>query len=80
MDSMADPDDKSADSKAKDGAGGKDEEKKLSHTARRAQERREAKLEAVREAVADGSLTIRKMTAEERKKYPPKPRPERKKR
>lgn len=31
------------------------------------------KLEDVRRQVKDGSLTIRKMTAEERKRYPPKP-------
>ncbi len=79
---MADSDDKAAKPEAADKkkATGEGEEKQLSHTAKRAQERREAKLEAVREAVADGSLTIRKMTPEERKKYPPKPRPERKKR
>jgi hypothetical protein len=39
----------------------------------RAAERRRAKLEDVRRQVKDGSLTIRKMTAEERKRYPPKP-------
>jgi hypothetical protein len=39
----------------------------------RAAERRVAKLEDVERQVKDGSLTIRKMTAEERKRYPPKP-------
>jgi hypothetical protein len=39
----------------------------------RAAERRRAKLEEIRQQVKDGSLTIRKMTAEERKRYPPKP-------
>ena len=39
----------------------------------RAAERRVAKLEDVERQVKDGSLTIRKMTAEERKRYPPRP-------
>jgi hypothetical protein len=39
----------------------------------RAAEKRRAKLEDVKRQVKDGSLTIRKMTAEERKRYPPKP-------
>jgi hypothetical protein len=48
----------------------------------RANKQREAKLEAVAEQVANGSLTIRQMTPEERKKYPkpPTPRPQRKRR
>ena len=37
----------------------------------KAQEKREAKLELVREQVASGSLVIRKMTDEERRRYPP---------
>jgi hypothetical protein len=40
----------------------------------RAAERRRVKLEEIQQQVADGSLTIRKMTAEERKRYPPTPR------
>jgi hypothetical protein len=39
--------------------------------AHRAAERRRASLEKIRRQVKDGSLTIRKMTAEERKRYPP---------
>jgi hypothetical protein len=39
----------------------------------RAAEKRRAKLEDVERQVKDGSLTIRKMTAEERKRFPPKP-------
>jgi predicted nucleic acid-binding Zn-ribbon protein len=39
----------------------------------RAAEKRRVKLEDVKRQVKDGSLTIRKMTAEERKRYPPKP-------
>ena len=42
-------------------------------TRERAQERREAKLELVREQVASGSLVIRQMTDEERRRYPPRP-------
>ena len=46
----------------------------------RADKQRKLKLEAVQQQVADGSLTIRPMTPEERKKYAPrdKPRTERK--
>ncbi len=39
----------------------------------RAAEKRRAKLEDVQRQVDEGSLTIRKMTAEERKRFPPKP-------
>ena len=39
----------------------------------RAAEKRRAALEEVERQVKDGSLKIRKMTAEERKRYPPKP-------
>jgi hypothetical protein len=39
----------------------------------RAAERRVAKLEEVERQIKDGSLTIRKMTAEERKRFPPRP-------
>lgn len=41
----------------------------------RAEEKRKEKLAAVEQQVQDGSLTIRKMTPEEREKYPkPEPR------
>lgn len=44
----------------------------------RAEEKREAKLQHVREQLASGSLVIRQMTAEERRRYPPRPaRPKR---
>jgi hypothetical protein len=45
----------------------------------RAEKQRQVKLEAVAQQVAEGSLTIRQMTPEERKKYPKpdKPRPQR---
>jgi hypothetical protein len=39
----------------------------------RAAERRRQKLAEIRRQVADGSLLIRKMTPEERKRYPTKP-------
>jgi hypothetical protein len=38
----------------------------------RAEEKREEKLELVREQVQNGSLVIRQMTDEERLRYPPK--------
>jgi hypothetical protein len=38
----------------------------------RQQEKREQKLEDIREQVAQGKLVIRKMTAEERKRFPPR--------
>jgi hypothetical protein len=50
-------------------------------TARERQEqKRLEKLELVQEQIDSGSLTIRKMTDEERKANPPKPRKERPKR
>ena len=39
----------------------------------KAAEKRAAKLEIVREQVESGSLVIRRMTAEERRRYPPRP-------
>lgn len=44
-------------------------------TRERAEEKRLAKLALVREQVQSGSLVIRKMTAEERRQYPPRPAP-----
>jgi hypothetical protein len=40
-------------------------------TRERAEEKRAEKLEMVREQVESGSLVIRKMTDEERQRYPP---------
>ena len=40
----------------------------------RQQERHEQKLKDIREQVAQGKLVIRKMTAAERKRYPPQAR------
>jgi hypothetical protein len=42
-------------------------------TRQRAEEKREAKLELVREQVESGSLVIRQMNDEERRRYPPRP-------
>lgn len=42
-------------------------------TRERAEEKRQAKLDLVREQVDSGSLVIRKMTEDERRRYPPKP-------
>ena len=39
----------------------------------RAEEKRLAKLDLVREQVQSGSLVIRQMTDEERRRYPPRP-------
>jgi hypothetical protein len=39
----------------------------------RAEERRLAKLDLVREQVETGALVIRQMTEEERRRYPPRP-------
>jgi hypothetical protein len=41
----------------------------------RAEEKRQEKLDLVREQVENGSLVIRKMTKDERRQYPPKPDP-----
>jgi hypothetical protein len=54
------------------------ERKQPSETAKRQEKRRKEKLDAVKEQVAEGSLKIRKMTPEERKKYPPQDRPKKK--
>jgi hypothetical protein len=42
----------------------------MKSTREKAEEARQAKLEAVREQVENGSLTIRQMTDEERERYP----------
>jgi hypothetical protein len=52
----------------------------MASAAERAAERRQEKLDEIKRQVKDGSLTIRKMTAEERKKNPPKPVEPRRKR
>jgi len=44
-------------------------------TRERAEEKRQEKLAGVREQVERGSLVIRKMTDEERARYPIRPRP-----
>ncbi|MDQ6817629.1 MAG: hypothetical protein M3018_09545 [Actinomycetota bacterium] len=42
-------------------------------TREKAEEKRQEKLEHVREQVESGSLVIRPMTDEERRQYPPRP-------
>ncbi len=42
-------------------------------TRERAEERRQAKLDLVRQQLESGSLVIRRMTEEERRRYPPRP-------
>jgi hypothetical protein len=42
-------------------------------TRERAEEKRQAKLALVREQLQSGSLVIRQMTEEERRRYPPRP-------
>ena len=42
-------------------------------TRERAEEKRQAKLDLVREQHESGSLVIRQMTEEERRRYPPRP-------
>ena len=49
----------------------------MSSPLERAQERRQAKLDDMRQQIEDGTLTVRKMTAEERAANPPRARPER---
>ena len=44
-------------------------------TRERAEEKRQEKLEQVREAQESGSLVIRQMTDEERERYPVRPHP-----
>jgi hypothetical protein len=39
----------------------------------RADEKREEKLQMISEQITSGRLTVRKMTAEERLRYPPRP-------
>ena len=45
----------------------------MSSQADRLATKRQAKLEEIEKQVKAGSLTIRKMTAEERKRFPPQP-------
>jgi hypothetical protein len=47
----------------------------MSSQRERAEEKRKEKLKAVEEQVAEGSLTIRQMTPEEKAKYPKRERP-----
>ena len=44
----------------------------------RAEQKRREKLEDVQRQIDEGTLTVRKMSAKERKEQPPRPRPKRK--
>ena len=46
----------------------------------KAEERRQEKLASIKDQVEQGTLAIRKMTPEEHKAHPPRPRPERSRR
>jgi hypothetical protein len=73
--------DPGAEAKAKDAAPeNKPKDGGKSPTARKQEARRQEKLDLVQQQIEEGSLTIRQMTPEERKKYPPRPRKPRKKR
>ena len=52
---------------------GTDAPKARKTTSERAEEKRQAKLDLVREQVESGSLVIRSMTDDERERYPPRP-------
>jgi hypothetical protein len=52
------------------GRGSPDRGKRMNAARERAEQKRQAKLAVVRER---GSLVIRKMTSEERRRYPPRP-------
>jgi hypothetical protein len=52
-----------------------DELSGLKTTRERAEEKRQEKLDLVREQVESGALVIRQMTAAERRRYPPRPVP-----
>jgi len=41
----------------------------------KAEEKRQVKLDLVREQIQNGTLVIRQMTDEERRRYPPRPTP-----
>ena len=41
----------------------------------KAEEKRQAKLDLIHEQVQQGTLVIRSMTDEERRRYPPRPEP-----
>jgi hypothetical protein len=56
----------------------KDDRPKMSPTHARREERRQAQLELIQEQIKAGTLAVRQMTREERKKFPPRPRPKKK--
>jgi hypothetical protein len=46
----------------------------------RNEKRRREKLAAIQDQIEDGTLTVRKMTSEERAAHPPRPKPARRRR
>ena len=48
----------------------------MSNAWERAEEKRKAKLDEMKQQIEDGTLTVRKMTKKERAANPPRPRPE----
>jgi hypothetical protein len=52
--------------------GAREADRAMKSTRERAEEKRQEKLDHVREQVESGSLVIRKMTAEERRRFPPR--------
>jgi hypothetical protein len=50
----------------------------MSPTHARREERRQAQLELIQEQIKAGTLAVRQMTREERLKFPPRPRPKKK--
>jgi hypothetical protein len=69
---------KSEDPKDEKGKGGDEKDKKepargTGPTATRQQKKREERMKLIEEQIADGTLTIRQMTPEERKANPPRP-------
>jgi hypothetical protein len=75
---MADSE-KKAGSARDSASSGKDEKKRgPSPTAKRQQQRRDERLELIKEQVKEGTLVIRQMTPEERRKNPPQNRSRRK--
>jgi hypothetical protein len=64
---------------AADPRGSEGEERTVKTPAERKEEARQQKLEEIQEQVESGSLVIRPMTKQERRRFPPKPRPPRSK-
>ena len=68
----ADPEEKADEEKGKDDKP-KEPQRGTGPTATRQQKKREERMKLIEEQIADGTLTIRQMTPEERKANPPRP-------